>query len=29
MMGRTVATAVEPIGGYYYETRVVEPEWTR
>lgn len=30
MMGRgTGATAVEPIGGYYYETRVVEPEWTR
>jgi len=30
IMGRgTVATAVEPIGGYYYETRVVEPEWTR
>lgn len=30
MMGRgTVVTAVEPIGGYYYETRVVEPEWTR
>lgn len=28
-MGRTVATAVEPRGGYYYETRVVEPEWTR
>lgn len=30
MMGRgTVVTAVEPRGGYYYETRVVEPEWTR
>lgn len=30
MMGRgTVATAIEPIGGYYYETRVVEPECTR